>query len=426
MSNFIGNKEIVSMYLGNNNITSFSIGNSEIWTPDEPTPPEPIPTSARYFTFDGSAITGYTGADTSIVLPRSYSLTTGDYTLPGTKCYVTGYLPETLSNFTYINSIALTDGNKVCTYNNYTDFKNYLNDFPEYSSSNIGEHVYLYYINVKKASGRGIFYDTNNIFKTPLSLCIGKVAYTFNTFTSTGSEYGIASDGSASIWSSSFFSSTYGTIKSNVYGGGSVIQTDIPIDGNDYQVTGIDSGAFKSCRTLISITMQDNIISIGSHAFQECSGLRSITIPNNVTSIGSNAFLNCTGLTSVTINNSFIGDAQFSGCRNLTTITISDSVTSIGVSAFNVCIGLTSITIPESVISIGRGAFQNCTGLERINLYTTSSSYKPTSYSLSWFYNCSSNCVIHIPSSVTNPTSAYGTYWNYYSESGKLSYVADL
>ena len=87
----------------------------------------------------------------------------------------------------------------------------------------------------------------------------------------------------------------------------------------------------------------DNIIP--TFVFNNCKSLTSVTIPNNVTSIGDNAFSGCSGLTSVTIPNSVtsIGSVAFWGCSGLTSITIPNSVTSIGSAAFWGCSGLTSI-----------------------------------------------------------------------------------
>jgi hypothetical protein len=54
---------------------------------------------------------------------------------------------------------------------------------------------------------------------------------------------------------------------------------------------------------LTSVTIGNNVTSIGFGAFYGCSSLNSVTIPNRVTSIGGNAFWHCSGLTSVTVLN---------------------------------------------------------------------------------------------------------------------------
>ena len=86
----------------------------------------------------------------------------------------------------------------------------------------------------------------------------------------------------------------------------------------------------------------------------------SINIPNSVTYIGDKAFFGCDKLTSITIPNNVtsIGSA-FSYCRNLKSVTIPNSVTSIENYAFRGCTNLSSITIPNSVTSIGEYAFYN-------------------------------------------------------------------
>ena len=44
----------------------------------------------------------------------------------------------------------------------------------------------------------------------------------------------------------------------------------------------------------------------------------------------------------------------------------------------------------------------------------------------SWFYGLGTAAIIHISSDVTNPTEAFGTYWNYRQASSQLTVLTDL
>lgn len=114
---------------------------------------------------------------------------------------------------------------------------------------------------------------------------------------------------------------------------------------------------------LTSITIPENITSIGRCAFSGCDSLTSITIPDSVTSIGSSAFENCSGLTS---------------------IVIPDSVTSIDHWAFQYCTGLTSATIGNGVKSISRYAFWDCASLKDIYFKGTVEQWEAISKSSAW------------------------------------------
>ena len=153
------------------------------------------------------------------------------------------------------------------------------------------------------------------------------------------------------------------------------------------------------CQNIESVTLPNDVTSIGRSAFQDCTGLTSITIPKGVTEIGDYVFSSCKGLTSITISEGVasIGAWAFSSCTGLTSITIPDSVTSIGQSAFAYCSGLTNITIPNGVTEIGKSAFQDCTGLTSIKIPSS-----VTSIGNNAFWRCKSLTSITIPSGVTS------------------------
>ena len=154
---------------------------------------------------------------------------------------------------------------------------------------------------------------------------------------------------------------------------------------------------FSGLTSLESLTLGENVSSIGESAFENCSGLKSVEIPNSVSSIGSYAFQRCSGLTNLTISNSItsIGEGTFEGCSGLTNVVIPNSVTSIGESGFRNCSGLTSVEIPNSVTSIGESGFRNCSGLASVEIGNS-----VTSIGNSAFENCSVLTNVEIPNSV--------------------------
>ena len=106
----------------------------------------------------------------------------------------------------------------------------------------------------------------------------------------------------------------------------------------------------------------------GNSPFKSNTKLRTVTVGNQVTSIGGAAFYGCTNLTSVTLGNSIIaiGDAAFQ-YTGITGITLPEGVTKIGNAAFANS-ELTGIKIPSTVASIGYNAFAACNRLKNVHL----------------------------------------------------------
>ncbi len=188
------------------------------------------------------------------------------------------------------------------------------------------------------------------------------------------------------------------------------------------KVTSIGNSAFARCNSLASIVIPSSVTSIGDYAFEECSGLTSIIIPNSVKSIGKQAFEDCSGLNSITIPNSVtsIGNGLFYGCSGLTSVTLGNGITSIPYQMFYRCSNLTSVIIPNSVKSIGNSAFQFCTKLASVYIPESVITISASTYNSSPFCYCSSDLVIYCEKSNLWGDDNWGSYWNNYSNTGKL------
>ena len=139
-------------------------------------------------------------------------------------------------------------------------------------------------------------------------------------------------------------------------------------------VVNIGSKAFYNCNKLI-YNRYENCIYLGNernpyHVFIKVTNCdyNSYTIHKDAKLIMADAFANCSNLISISIpdNVTSIGDLAFANCDSLTSVVIPDSVTSIGYEAFYNCSSLTSIVIPSSLKSIGSKAFYYCSNLVKI------------------------------------------------------------
>ena len=114
-----------------------------------------------------------------------------------------------------------------------------------------------------------------NICLTLIALCC-TMAIQAQTATVDGINYYLYTD-----------TKTAKVTKSNVTGD-IVIPEKITVDGVEYSVTSIASGAFEDCKAITTVTMP-SVTSIGSQVFYKCSNLTSVTMPS-VTSIDTQAF----------------------------------------------------------------------------------------------------------------------------------------
>ena len=195
-----------------------------------------------------------------------------------------------------------------------------------------------------------------------------------------------------------------------------IIEEGVTSIGNEYDSAEFSSSVFSGCTNLTSITIPASVTEIGSQAFQDCFSL-AIVYNNsslNITagSIISNGnvgyyayeivkpgeeakgrieeinnmryYINDTTQTKVALwmldraastvsleeDTTAINQFAFKYCTNLQTVDFGDNsqLKSIGDRAFTSCTNLTSITIPANVTEIGYCAFDDCDSLTSVTI----------------------------------------------------------
>ncbi|MBO5067072.1 MAG: leucine-rich repeat domain-containing protein, partial [Clostridia bacterium] len=217
-------------------------------------------------------------------------------------------------------------------------------------------------------------------------------------------------------------------------------------------VSEISAYAFYNCKSLESILISNNVVSIGSYAFGGCSSLIKVNYAGTIdewaqiefvssssnplcyaeklyindvlvteaimataTKISSYAFYNCSSLERIVIPNvvTSIGFATFEGCSNLQELTlpfvgtIKDKLSNayfgyvFGASSYSYNVKCVPVSLKTVTITGGKYidtfAFYNCNSLQSINIPDT-----VVSIGSSAFAYCSSLQSIDVPNSVTS------------------------
>ncbi|MBP3574425.1 MAG: leucine-rich repeat protein [Prevotella sp.] len=197
---------------------------------------------------------------------------------------------------------------------------------------------------------------------------------------------------------------------SNPYYGSVVIPEIVRKNSTEYKVISIDDYTFLSCDGLISVTIGNNVTTIGSHAFEDCTNLMELTIPSSVENIGLNTFLGCTSLRNLTFEdgiktlNLYYNDysiysdlrkGQFADCplenlyigrtlkykeqeeygyspfyniKTLKKVNFGNGADEIGDYLFYDCTELSDLTLGDNISYIGGWSFKNCPVITEITI----------------------------------------------------------
>lgn len=170
---------------------------------------------------------------------------------------------------------------------------------------------------------------------------------------------------------------SFGALNYNIKNGCAVItglrtnadSVTIPDKIGDYPVTEIADGAFYE-KSIETVTIGENVTSIGDESFYMCENLNSLTLPNSVQSIGNSAFEGCSALSEVYFGKNVknIGNKAFFYCKVLKEIALPDSIVTLGNESFAQCTSLEKLTLGNGISEIGAGAFKLCKKLKNVNL----------------------------------------------------------
>ena len=209
---------------------------------------------------------------------------------------------------------------------------------------------------------------------------------------------------------------------------------------------------FDSCVNLVTINIPTNpsLITLERELFNNCVKLNSITtIPSNITTISNRAFYN-TGITTISIPSSVtsIVTTVFTHCNNLTSFTVSSSNPNYsssngvlynknGTILINYPIGntATSFEIPSAVTTLEISAFQGSPYLTSITFPSNSaittikgealdtSIYSPPPDYYGAFSDCTALLNMTIPSTVTQLGNVGNSVGYVFANSTSLEYV---
>jgi len=182
---------------------------------------------------------------------------------------------------------------------------------------------------------------------------------------------------------------------------------------------------YKGCN-ITSLTIPNNIQTIGTEAFAECESLRNIVIPSSVTQIVGHLFEGDVSLETVTLPKTLtlIDSYAFWNCWSLKNVIYDGGEwaqsCAIKLQAFDSCFSLQSYKLPANVNSIGERVFDHCNNLKNLTVDPANTKYQ------SKFDGVESCCIVDINTGATDKyTVVCGTDYSVIPTNSKVVTIAD-
>ena len=182
------------------------------------------------------------------------------------------------------------------------------------------------------------------------------------------------------------------SIIGTTYTGDITLPESFRILGKTYRVTEFAKTLFSNSKLFTSVTLPSGITTIPENAFYRCENLKSITLGENVTTIGAYAFAN-SGLTSITIPDGVteLGHRGLQSCASLKSITVGNGVAVIPDCWAEFCNNLQEVTLGKRVKEIRWRAFPGF-NLQHVYSYAKSA----PSWDDSFYDGINSEAVLHV------------------------------
>ncbi len=135
------------------------------------------------------------------------------------------------------------------------------------------------------------------------------------------------------------------------------LHVEVPVEavynGETYPVVGLSEYAFKN-DPILSIKLNEGLVSIGDQAFAYNANLKEIVLPDSVSVIGYSLCYFTPGIEKFTYGKNSPGCPGYSfyRCSNLKNVYFGENVSYIGVLAFNRCTSLEYLVFPQNLTRI--------------------------------------------------------------------------